>query len=255
MVPENIISLGQWEAELRVRSLAAVSDDKMMSDHLDAIEAAMSSVIAHIKDRPERGEHELVLKRLGIRLFNDLGSGLSQGLCGYYQQAWSAVRDIVELQFLLDDFTGDTGKVMRWAAATKRDREKEFAPAKVRARLDTRHQHTGEKRRAAYQMLSNMASHASPDGFVLTMSQDNLSQTGPFYEERFLRALLGDIVVHGLSATANFNSLLPARTEAEVQAKQAFAQRSGVWLETYMGEAVAQVFAEDAETESAKNAN
>lgn len=247
MIPENIIELGRREAELRVESLAAITGDPMMSDHLEAVEAAMSAVMDHVRERPERGGHELIVKRLGIRLFNDLASGLSQGFAGYYQQAWDAVRDVVELQFLFDDFSGDADKVMRWATMPKAKREKEFRPAEVRSRLDKRYQHTGDKRRAAYQMLSTMASHPSPDGFILTMPKNNLSETGPFYEERFLRALLGDMAQHGLAATVNFTSLLPAATGAERQAKHIFAQRGGKWLETYMGGAVAEVFADDAE--------
>jgi len=247
MIPENIIGLGRREAELRAESLAAISADKMMSDHLDVIEASMTAIMDHVRDRPERGTHELIVQRLGIRLFNDLASGLSQGFAGYYQQAWDAVRDVVELQFLFDDFTGDAEKVMRWATMSRTDREKEFRPVQVRKRLDDRYEHTGEKRRAAYQMLSTMASHASPEGFTLTMPKDNMSETGPFFEERFLRAFLGDIAQHGLSATVNFTTLLRASTDDERNAKHVFAQRGGKWLETYMGEAVAEVFAAQAE--------
>lgn len=249
MIPPNITELGRREAELRIQSLEAISADKMMSDHLDAVEAAMTAIMDHVRERPERSEHELIVKRLGIRLFNDLGSGLSQGLAGYYQQAWDAARDVVELQFLFDDFSGDTEKVKLWSTMTKAAREKEFKPAKVRERLDARYQHTGDGRRTAYQMLSTMASHPSPDGFVLTMPKDNLSETGPFYEERFLRALLGDMARHGLAATVNFTTLLPAGTPAEQHAKQAFAQRGGRWLATYMENAVATVFAAGPEEE------
>ena len=139
MIPENIISLGQREAEIRTQSLAAVVPDRMLSDHVDAVEVAMSAIMDHVRGRPERGAHELVVKRLGIRLFNNLGSGLSQGFAGYYQQAWSVVRDVVELQFLFDDFTDDAEKIMRWAQSSKAAREKEFGPLQVRQRLDVRY--------------------------------------------------------------------------------------------------------------------
>lgn len=247
MIPENIIRLGRREGELRDQSLAAIAADKVASDHLDAVEAAMTAIMDHVRERPERAEHELIVKRLGIRLFNDLGSALSQGFAGYCQQAWDAVRDVVELQFLFDDFTADAARIMRWATLSKVDREKEFRPGQVRKRLNERHKHTGEKRRAAYQLLSTMASHPSPDGFVLITPKDGLSETGPFYEERFLRALLGDLAQHGLATTVNFTSLLPATTAAERHAKHTFAQRGGKWLETYMSGAVAEVFTDDAE--------
>ena len=245
MIPENIISLGQREAEIRTQSLAAVVPDRMLSDHVDAVEVAMSAIMDHVRGRPERGAHELVVKRLGIRLFNNLGSGLSQGFAGYYQQAWSVVRDVVELQFLFDDFTDDAEKIMRWAQSSKAAREKEFGPLQVRQRLDVRYQHSEQKRRAAYQLLSTMASHPSPDGFVLTTRENHLSETGPFYEERFLRALLGDMAQHGLAATVNFTSLLPAATPAEEHAKQSFAQRAGKWLEAYLPNNVAEVFVKE----------
>ena len=230
MIPENIIGLGRREAELRAESLAAISADKMMSDHLEAVEASMTAIMDHVRERPERNEHELIVKHLGIRLFNDLGSSLSQGFAGYYQQAWDAVRDVVELQFLFDDFTDDAEKVMRWATSTKADREKEFRPAEVRKRLNARYRHEGEKRRTAYQLLSTMASHPSPDGFILITPRNGLSETGPFYEERYLRALLGDMAQHGLAATVNFTALLAANTAAERHAKHIFVQRGSKWL-------------------------
>lgn len=247
MIPENIILLGRFEADLRAQSLEAIAADKMMSDHLDAIEAAMTAINDHVRDRPERGPHELVVMRLGIRLLNDLGSGLSQGFAGYYQQAFDAIRDVVELQFLFDDFDGDAEKILRWASATKSDREKEFKPVAVRERLDRRYRHTEQKRRGIYQLLSGIASHASPEGFALTTPKDGMTIIGPFFEDRFLRALLGEMAKHSLAATVNFTTLLPAATARERYAKHVFAQRGGKWMETYMNEAVAKVFAGDAE--------
>ena len=226
-IPENIVLLGRREAELREQSLRAIDDNESMSDHLDVVESSMSAIMDHVRDRPERSDADLIVKRLGIRLFNNLASGLSQGLKGYYQQGFDAVRDIVELQFLFDDFGSDPEKPMRWASASKVDREREFRPAEVRKRLDTRYRHRGDARRKAYQQLSTMASHPSPDGFALITPRDNLSVTGPFFEHRFLDALLGEMAQHGLGAGVNFTTLLPAATEAEMAAKVAYAQRAG----------------------------
>jgi hypothetical protein len=244
MIPENILGLGVREAELRAEALAAIQAEPMLGDHLDAIEASMTAIMDHVRERPERNMGELVTMRLGIRLFNDLASGLSQALAGYYHQAFDAVRDVVELQFLFDDFADEPDKVIRWATAERVAREKEFKPIKVRERLDARYEHTGEKRRAAYQALSTMASHASPEGFSLFAPADNLSVIGPFFEKRFLGALLGEMAQHGLAATVNFTSLLPAGTDEERHAKHVFAQCGGRWLERYMGAAVAESFVE-----------
>lgn len=244
-IPENIVVLGHRESELREQSLGAIDDNERMSDHLDAIEATMSALMEHVRDRPERSQAELVVKRLGIRLFNNLASGLSQGLKGYYQQAFDAVRDVVELQFLFDDFGSDPEKPLRWALASKVDREREFRPAEVRKRLDARYQHVGDARRKAYQALSTMASHPSPDGFALITPHDSLSVTGPFFEARFLDALLGEMAQHGLGAGVNFTSLLPAETEAEMAAKIVYAQRAGRWVERHMSKEVAEVMAAD----------
>jgi hypothetical protein len=244
-IPENIVVLGQRESELREQSLGAIDGDERMSDHLDVIEATMSALMDHVRDRPERSQAELVVKRLGIRLFNNLASGLSQGLKGYYQQAFDAVRDVVELQFLFDDFGTDPEKPLRWALASKVEREREFRPAEVRKRLDARYKHVGDARRKAYQALSTMASHPSPDGFALITPRDNLSVTGPFFEARFLDALLAEMAQHGLGAGVNFTSLLAAQTEAEMAAKIVYAQRAGRWVERYMSKEVAEVMAAD----------
>ena len=43
-----------------------------------------------------------------------------------------------------------------------------------------------------------------------------------------------ETAVVGLQATINFTSLLPAHTDEERQAKQAFLYRGGPWLEKYL---------------------
>jgi hypothetical protein len=237
MIPPNIIALGEHEAQLRAQSLDIIAADEALLDHLHMIEGAMAAAYAHVISRPDRTPDELTIQKLGIRLFNDLASALSQGLAGYYQQAFDTLRDLVELQFLFDDFSGDRSRIARWAGIGRRDREREFSPRAVRERLDKRYAHVGQKRRAVYQRFCTLASHASPEGFRLTAPNGD-AIIGPFIEPRFVRGLIEETAVVGLQAAINFTSLLPAHTDEERQAKQAFLHRGGPWLEKYMPDEV-----------------
>lgn len=251
MIPENILALQRQDATLRSQSLELIDADTAMSDHLAAVEAAMKAIFDHVVDRPEYDGDELTLKGLGIRLFNDLAAGLGEGLAGYYQRAFDAVRDMLELQFLFDDFSEDRAKVTRWATAGRRDREKEFGPFHVRLRLDARYGHNQEKRREHYQRLSSHASHPSPEGFRM-VAPNGLGVLGGFVHERTLRALLEEMARHGLGATVNFTCLLPARSKEEELAKAQFVSRAGKWLETYMSDAVAEVLPTEKEEQAAR---
>jgi hypothetical protein len=233
MIPPNIITLGEREAQLRGRSLDIIAADEALLDHMHTIEAAMAAAYEHVINRPDRTPEELTIQKLGIRLFNDLASALSQGLAGYYQQAFGTLRDLVELQFLFDDFSGDHVRISRWASMERREREREFNPRAVRERLDERYSHVGQKRRAVYQRFCTLASHPSPEGFRLTAPNGD-AIIGPFVELRYVKALMEELAVVGLQATINFTSLLPAHTDEERQAKQAFLYRCGPWLEKYL---------------------
>jgi hypothetical protein len=242
MIPENILSLGVREAQLRAQSLDHIERTPELLDHLAVVEAAMTALMDHVHERPVRHPDELPLKGLGIRLFNDLGAGLGDVLSGYYQQAVATVRDALEIQLLLDDFSDDTTKLHRWATASKRDREKEFGPRAVRERLDARYGHTEQRRRAVYQRFSTLAAHPSPEGFRM-LAPDGLAIIGPFFEPGRLKAVLEEMAQHGLAATVNFTTLLPAETAEERHAKKVFVERGAAWLEKYMGREVAQAVA------------
>lgn len=237
MIPSNIVTLGEHEAQIRAKSLEIIAADEALLDHLHIIEATMAAAYDHVINRPDRTPDELTIQKLGIRLFNDLASGLSQGLAGYYQQAFDTLRDLVELQFLFDDFSGDQQRISQWAGMERRGREREFSPRAVRERLDERYSHVGQKRRAVYQRFCTLASHPSPEGFSLTAPNGD-AVIGPFIESRFVKALMEETAVVGLQATINLTSLLPAHTDEERQAKQAFLYRAGPWLEKYLPDAV-----------------
>jgi hypothetical protein len=244
MIPPNIIAIGEHEAQLRAQSLEIITADEALLDHLHVIEAAMTAAYDHVINRLDRTPDELTIQKLGIRLFNDLASALSQGLAGYYQQAFDTLRDLVELQFLFDDFSGDRSRIGRWAGMERREREREFSPRAVRERLDERYSHVGQKRRAVYQRFCTLASHPSPEGFRLTAPNGD-ALIGPFIEPRYVKGLMEEAAVVGLQATINFTSLLPAHTDEDRQAKQAFLHRGGPWLEKYLPAEVEAAFARE----------
>ena len=232
MIADNILKLVEQDASLRVKSLELIDADDDMTDHLGAVETALQAIADHVLEGPERTGDQLTVQALGIRLYNDLAAGLGEGLAGYYQRAFDAIRDVLELQFLFDDFADDATKIGRWAMATRRDREWEFGPLQVRQRLDIRYGHTEQKRREHYQRLTGFASHPSPEGFRL-IAPKGLGILGGFVHPKTLRALLEDMARHGLATTVNFTTLLPARTPEEQVAKAHFVERSRRWLEAH----------------------
>jgi hypothetical protein len=62
----------------------------------------------------------------------------------------------------------------------------------VRQALDNRDGYTGNARKAAYDLISENASHATYQGFHLT-TQDGLGRIGPFLDKEKLQAWLEEM--------------------------------------------------------------
>jgi hypothetical protein len=231
---ETISQCMEREHGLERQSLTLALGDAKMMAHLDGVDACLASLLHHVNERIEQNPSELVVQRLGIRIFADIASALRLALAGYYQPAWSAIRDIMEVELLLDDFDGDPGKPERWANLERQAREKEYRPVKVRERLNARYAAKEDKRRKQYGLYSNLASHVSPEGFTLTAPILNMSILGPFFHEPFLRELLHDLARHSLAATINMSILLPAISAADDEAKRVFQMAAGEWAELFV---------------------
>lgn len=192
----NLSSLHQHEEEIRAQSITAIEASAMLNDHWKMLAEAMNAVYAFTHDHPHGSENELTLQYLGIRLFNAGGTSTKLALSGYYQQAFAQVRDIIETYFLVDYLSTYPKKINEWKLADKKKRISHFGPGIIRNALDQRDGHTSGERKRIYDLISELASHASYPGISLTTTGPaNMAQVGPFFDEAKLAIWLLEIAL------------------------------------------------------------
>lgn len=188
---DNLTSLHKHEEELRARTLAAIDADAALSDHWNLVGEAMNAIYAFTHDHAHGSENELTLQYLGIRLFNAAGASVKLALAGYYQKAFDQVRDLIETSFLVDYLSTYPEKIDEWKRADKKKRVSHFGPGFIRTALDKRDGYTSGERKKIYDLISELASHASYSGISLTTTgPTKMAQVGPFFDEKKLATWL-----------------------------------------------------------------
>ncbi|MFE4998025.1 hypothetical protein ACFRH4_43250 [Streptomyces mirabilis] len=84
-------------------------------------------------DTPELSKLTFIVKRTHA----DFMTALEATLSGYFSVASDAMRDVLEMQYLLMDFAINPDHADDWLTTDDKDRWKRFAPAPVRKRLQT----------------------------------------------------------------------------------------------------------------------
>lgn len=193
---DNLISLHKHEEELRARSLAAIEADASLFDHWNLVADAMNAIYVFTHDHAHESENELTLQYLGIRLFNAASASVKLALSGYYQKAFDLVRDVIETYFLVDYLSTYPEKIDEWKRADKKKRISHFGPGVIRNSLDKRDGYTSGQRKKVYELISELASHASYSGISLTTTGPaNIAQVGPFFDEKKLATWLQEIAM------------------------------------------------------------
>jgi hypothetical protein len=193
---DNLTSLHKHEEELRARSLAAIEADAALSDHWNLVAEAMAAIYAFSHDHDHESENELTLQYLGIRLFNVAGASIKLALSGYYQNAFGQLRDMIETSFLVDYLSTYPEKINEWKRADKKKRILHFGAGVIRNALDKRDGYTSGERKRIYDLISELASHASYLGVSLTTTgPDNMAQVGPFFDDKKLASWLGEMAL------------------------------------------------------------
>jgi hypothetical protein len=193
---DNLTSLHKHEEEMRARSLAAIDANAALSDHWNLVVEAMNAIHVFTYDHPHESENELTLQYLGIRLFNVAGASIKLALSGYYQNAFGQLRDMIETSFLVDYLSTYPEKIDEWKRADKKKRKSHFGPDFIRKALDKRDGYTSGERKRIYDLISELASHASYPGISLTTTgPDNMAQLGPFFDDKKLAAWLGEMAM------------------------------------------------------------
>lgn len=232
-LPENLDRLHGGEEFLRGKSIEALEDDRLRL-HADVIEQAMN--MADGLRQFETDDEDLkLIQVLGMRTFNALGAAMKLCLSGYYQNAALILRDVLETTFLVDLFGGDRTLIAKWRMADKAARLKEFAPVKVRTRLDDRDGFTERKRAAMYDMFSELAGHATMQSVAMLQPKGMDAQIGPFFDATALEAVLSEAGRLAVQFGEQLDGFMPDPKGRSLALRHGFAAEKVRWLATFYG--------------------
>lgn len=235
-MPENLQSLHRHEEQLRAESFGCAAADVALADHLQAVHDALDQLMTLQQVGSAPGDDTHTAQLFAIRLFNIGASTLKLGLSGYYQQAFQLLRDSLEMVNLLDLFRADSTKLAQWRVADNKSLKKHFGPAAVRSALDMHPEYQGQKssRDRRYAMFSEHAAHMTYRGFHL-IAPGNSPRLGPFFDTKFLRALLEDLGRHLTHATLAVSTLINGAAEPVVLAsRSAYVAKLSLYHEKYI---------------------
>lgn len=210
-----------------------VADDDELRDHIKLIHHAFEFMNNVIRKHEYTSDEELTVLRLGIRAFNSAASALKLGRSGYYQPALAMVRDIVEVQFLIDLFRRDSQKLRRWMSANASEREREFKLVAVREHLDRLDGYKEKRRAQAYKLFSSYAAHVTPDGFRI-ISPAGMTQIGPFPSREVLTALIQELAKHFSYTCVLFGTAIKDPVSEILVVKAAFLRTLDAWAGRYL---------------------
>jgi hypothetical protein len=230
----NLDSLHAEEERLRQVHKDLVSHKEDLRDHIDMIHEGMNVIWALTHEHEHRNDHELTMQFLGIRLFNLSAASIKLAYGGYYQCAFSAVRDLLETFFLVDYLRSNENQISVWKAATKDQLKGQFGPNAVRNALDKRDGFKEGKRKKIYDLISHHATHATPSGFKLT-SKEQLGEIGPFYREVNFEAWAQELVKIIANAGVVFGSMFRNIDPNLLLTKAAYLEHLNNWKKKYFG--------------------
>lgn len=237
-LPDNFRSLHAHEENLRLVSTAAIEQSDALSAHAEFIECAMNTLHHFTHGYVTDDQDKRIVQLLGVRMFNATGAILKLLLSGYYQNAATLMRDVLETTGLVDYFSLDPALIARWRTSDDQTRWKEFRPAAVRRELAKR---DDEKMRAqrdeTYKILSTYASHPSPQGFrMIRKAPAGLHEVGPFFDDKALSALVAEIAKIMLPASTHFCIHFKLREHVDHMTAIGFMEIRDKWQAKFFGE-------------------
>jgi hypothetical protein len=156
-------------------------------------------------------------------------------LAGYYQNAASHLRDVLETAFLLAYLRTDPQLIAKWREVELRKERREFEPVHVRTALDERDGFKEQKRAEHYRTLSTFA-HPNPKAFILLRpTGSKLAKPGPFHDAGLLKALLEEMGKVFVPALASYLPYFTARTSIDEATREHFFAEADKWFEVGYG--------------------
>lgn len=220
------------EAVIVVAHDRMIASDGDLARHLHLINTCLECLSRIPEFHHERDQSELMKLRLGARCFNSGASALRLLRCGYFQPAVTMVRDLVEVWSLMDLFTREPSALRDWLSMADKERMKHFKPARVRERLEKFDGTRVKERQEVYNMFSEMAAHANPNGHHL-ISPDNMTRVGPFVDYSYFRPGIEELASRLSSATAAFCNLVDTDYAAAQKVRARFVADLTEWRKQY----------------------
>ena len=234
--PSNFDNLHAGEEFIRTKSKEAIQGSPDLLHHLNMVAVSMSIVDHFARGYSHRSDDQLIVQFLGLRLFNSMAGAVQGIMSGYYQNATMQLRDLLEVGFLLDYFKYDESQIAKWKACSEGERNKLFSAFKVRTTLDARDGFTEEKRKEHYQLLCNLGTHASMQGFeLLRPAAGGNAHCGPYFAQRVLDATLSELAKVAVGAAGNFRMFFDPDGLPDLEAKLHFMESESAWFEKFFG--------------------
>jgi hypothetical protein len=230
----NLDILHTEEERLRQVHKDLVSNKEDLRDHIGMIQEGMNIIWALTHEHTYRNDDELTMQMLGIRIFNLSAGSIKLGYAGYYQSAFSAVRDLLETFFLVDYLCSNRDQISVWKGASKDQLKRQFGPSAIRNALDKRDGFKEGKRKQIYDLISHHATHATPSGFRLTV-KDKLGEIGPFYSEVNFEAWMQELVKIMCNAGEVLGSIYQDADTKLLLTKAAYIDHLNEWKKKYYG--------------------
>lgn len=230
---DNLDALHAFEEKLRTEHKTRVETREDLSDHVGLVKSAMNILHALTKEHEHRSDDELTLQLLGLRLFNTLAASVKLAYGGYYQNAFSALRDFLESYFLLDYLVAHPQEITAWRMADKKTLKNRYGPVAIRQALDKRDGLTQAKRKELYDLMSHVATHATPSGFQLA-AKDGLGEIGPFFDEGKFQAWAEEAAKLAGHAGIIFSHAMKNPDSKLLPVKLAYLEKLDAWRQKYL---------------------
>lgn len=234
LLAENFERLATEERRIRSANILYINGDPSLKDHMALIHECVNFLIGLAHRDLGTSDNEQVIYGLGIRLCNSTCCSLKLMLEGYYQGATSFLRDLIEIGFLLDYFHYVPSAIPIWKNSTDRKEREQFKPYKIRETLDMRDGFVGKKRGEMYSLLSTYGTHATFEGFQMTIKNGNFILS-PFESEKMLKATLEEACKILAYVMVLYYRHWPKSSMREWQLKLSFLESVSVWWSKYMG--------------------
>jgi hypothetical protein len=233
-VSDNLETLHREEERLRGEHQKFVASKDDLTDHIHIIRETMNMIWALLHEYQHKSDDELTMQFLGIRLFNTAAASIKLAYSGYYQSAFSSLRDFLETFFLVDYLGSNPDQIAGWKNASQQELKGKYGPNAIRNALDSRDGFKEGKRKEIYDLISHYATHATPSGFRMTVNE-TLGEIGPFYRELNFEAWMGEAVKMICNAGVVFSASFKDVDERTLTTKAVYLQHLNVWKKKYFG--------------------